>query len=386
MVGNNEDVVAGNHIVIEAGTSITLACGASTIHMNQAGVITISGSFVTSAAMAVNTIVAPMTEVVGSNLLTQAGLVCLDVSGIKHIKGGETSIEGSAVDINGGMVVVKGAPIMIGEAGAPLAKIPVPEEKKTTLLHPLRRTRTKRVPRVRVKVEVERESTAKKEMIPVSKRRARLRTSSRNRKVKMATPRLKRQHRHRQRWADSKVHSNPTTICQTWEIWLYVEGDWHKRLVVVKDGKVTTFEAGPDSANVFDAKLDSQVKHRRPGAMESDLITPPPGMTNEEFMDRVLAAGRNADYNSGTSDYALLGGDGAAAGSQNSNRYVHDILEDAGDDRPIPSSWPAPGLNPGSSSSGASGGYPGYMDPSSVPPEKLAKPGQINSPARVISW
>jgi type VI secretion system secreted protein VgrG len=118
--------VAGN-ITINAGTSITLKTGVSTIHMNQAGVITISGQFVSSLAKATNTIVAPMTEIAGSNMLNQAGLICLDLGGIKHIKGGETSISGATVNIKGGTTVIKGAPIEIGEVGAPMVEIPAPE-------------------------------------------------------------------------------------------------------------------------------------------------------------------------------------------------------------------------------------------------------------------
>ena len=125
-VGNDQDIDVAGNIEITAGMSITLSVGASTIHMNQAGVITISGQYVTSAAMATNSTVAPMTEVVGSNVLNQAGLICLDVGGIKHIKGGETSISGASTNVEGGTVVVKGAPIALGEAGAPIAELPAP--------------------------------------------------------------------------------------------------------------------------------------------------------------------------------------------------------------------------------------------------------------------
>ena len=47
-VGVNQSIVVGSKILINAGTSITLKCGASTIHMNQAGVITISGTLVSA--------------------------------------------------------------------------------------------------------------------------------------------------------------------------------------------------------------------------------------------------------------------------------------------------------------------------------------------------
>lgn len=160
---------------------------------------------------------------------------------------------------------------------------------------------------------------------------------------------------------------------------VYVEGDWHKRLVIIEDGKVTTYEAGPDNVNIFDAKLESTRKNHRPGALESDRIDPPPGMTHEEFLNRVRGAAENAHYNSGTSDYSVTGGEGAAKGTQNSNRYVRDILEDAGHTGNIPSSWPAPGLNAPKPSS-PTGHLPTHMDPKDAPPGTLEKPGQTNSP------
>lgn len=123
-VGNNTTYDVANNIVITAGTSITLQCGASTIHMNQAGVITISGQFVTSAAMAMNNIVAPMTEIVGSRMLMQAGLVNLKLGGVNHVKGKTVEVSGAKVDIRGGETFIQGAPLKLGEAGAPTVSIP----------------------------------------------------------------------------------------------------------------------------------------------------------------------------------------------------------------------------------------------------------------------
>ncbi len=127
VVKNNENLIVGNNIVIDAGTSMTFKCGMSTIHMNQAGVITISGQNVSSLARASNSIIAPMTEIAGAMMLIQAGAICLDVGGIKHIKSkGNTSIAGSNVNVQGGEVVIKGAPIKLGEAGAPIVSMPAP--------------------------------------------------------------------------------------------------------------------------------------------------------------------------------------------------------------------------------------------------------------------
>ncbi|MDA1016549.1 MAG: type VI secretion system tip protein TssI/VgrG [Planctomycetota bacterium] len=123
-VGNNTTYDVANNIVITAGTSITLKCGASTIHMNQAGVITVSGQFVTSAAMAMNNIVAPMTEIMGSRMLLQAGLINMKLGGVNHVKGKTVEVSGAKVDIRGGKTFIQGAPLKLGEAGAPTVSIP----------------------------------------------------------------------------------------------------------------------------------------------------------------------------------------------------------------------------------------------------------------------
>ncbi|MFG0326808.1 MAG: type VI secretion system Vgr family protein [Phycisphaerales bacterium JB037] len=96
-VGVDKTVSAGSNIVIEAGTSITLRCGASSIHMNQAGVITISGMIVTTQASAAATMTAPLTTV--------AGTLNLNVAGLNVITGGVTSVSGGALtDIKGGTI------------------------------------------------------------------------------------------------------------------------------------------------------------------------------------------------------------------------------------------------------------------------------------------
>ncbi len=124
-VGNDATYVVGNNVEVTAGVAITLQCGASTIHMNQAGVITISGTFVTSAARANNAIVAPLTSIAGSNMLLQAGLVALDLGGVTHVKGEETTVAGASVSILGaGETILMGLPLMLGEVGAPLEGLP----------------------------------------------------------------------------------------------------------------------------------------------------------------------------------------------------------------------------------------------------------------------
>ena len=115
-VGVNQSIVVGSKILINAGTSITLKCGASTIHMNQAGVITISGTLVTTAAAINANVVAPITNINGSLLLSQTGLLNTSVGVIKYDEGsmlghygggkaelaasGECLVQGGVVKLN----------------------------------------------------------------------------------------------------------------------------------------------------------------------------------------------------------------------------------------------------------------------------------------------
>ena len=116
-VGINKKISVGTSLLIEAGTSITLKCGASTIHMNQAGVITIAGSLVTMAGTICANVAAPITNVAGAALLTKSGavnltfgsvvrsygaaLANLESGGKAEVLGGsETLIQGGKVKIN----------------------------------------------------------------------------------------------------------------------------------------------------------------------------------------------------------------------------------------------------------------------------------------------
>jgi type VI secretion system secreted protein VgrG len=130
-VGNDATYIVGNDIEISAGISITLKTGASMIHLNQAGVITINGNYVTSAAAANNCTIAPLSLVSGSNLLLQAGAYAFELGGIAHVKGDkEVAIDGSRIEITGdGRTLLKGNPLKLGEKGAPLAEAPKKEEK-----------------------------------------------------------------------------------------------------------------------------------------------------------------------------------------------------------------------------------------------------------------
>lgn len=111
-VGVDKIIDVGSNLVINAGTSITLKCGASTIYMNHAGVISISGTVVTTSATTNAAMVAPLTQVSGGIMLALVGGVTL-VEGIATHVGGATvaSVRGGKVDVVGGETVIKGNPI-----------------------------------------------------------------------------------------------------------------------------------------------------------------------------------------------------------------------------------------------------------------------------------
>jgi type VI secretion system secreted protein VgrG len=131
VVGNNVAEVVGNNkstdvtnaynetcdtYLLNAKTSITLQCGASRIHMNQAGFISITGNVISIAAAVNSSMVAPLTEVVGAVMLTEVGGVVLVEGGVTHVRGealatlkggkvnviakGDNIVQGSTVKIN----------------------------------------------------------------------------------------------------------------------------------------------------------------------------------------------------------------------------------------------------------------------------------------------
>ncbi len=121
-VGNNKstDVTNAYNVncdtfLLNAKTSITLVCGAARIHMNQAGFISITGTVITSAATVNNSMVAPMTEVVGAVMLSQAGAVVLIEGGATHVRGEVlAALKGATVNaIANGDNVVQGGLVKI---------------------------------------------------------------------------------------------------------------------------------------------------------------------------------------------------------------------------------------------------------------------------------
>lgn len=122
-VGNNKDVTIGNNLtenvgnkaVINAGSSITLKCGASKIHMTSGGLITITGTIITTAAAANASVVAPMTQVIGGVMLTTVGGINMMTGGVVHVgAAGLASISGSKVDlVASGTNAIKGGLITL---------------------------------------------------------------------------------------------------------------------------------------------------------------------------------------------------------------------------------------------------------------------------------
>jgi type VI secretion system secreted protein VgrG len=97
---SNQKVSVGENILIDAGTSITFQCGASRIHMNQAGVISITGMLINIAGAINTNVTAPLTTISGLGLLT-AGVVSLHTGVSLNAAGAVTNIQGGQVNING---------------------------------------------------------------------------------------------------------------------------------------------------------------------------------------------------------------------------------------------------------------------------------------------
>ncbi len=114
-VGSNMNVDVGKKLVINAGSSITLKCGASRIHMNSGGVITISGTIITTAAAANAAVAAPLTQVVGGVMLTTVGGINMTSGGVCKVSAlGLASVSGGKVDVvASGVTAIKGGTITL---------------------------------------------------------------------------------------------------------------------------------------------------------------------------------------------------------------------------------------------------------------------------------
>ncbi|WP_295435457.1 type VI secretion system Vgr family protein [uncultured Thiodictyon sp.] len=112
-VGNNSTETIGTNKVITAGTSITLKCGAASIHMNQAGVITITGSLITVGGTVNINVAAPITTVTGAAVMMTTGAINLVNGGITrivgtslgHFEGGKAELVSSSETLVMGPVV-----------------------------------------------------------------------------------------------------------------------------------------------------------------------------------------------------------------------------------------------------------------------------------------
>ncbi|MFZ1642883.1 MAG: type VI secretion system tip protein TssI/VgrG [Candidatus Contendobacter sp.] len=112
-VGNNSSESIGANKVITAGTSITLKCGASLIHMNQAGVITISGSLITVAGTVNINVAAPVTTVTGAALMTTTGAINLVNGAITRVVGSSLGhFEGGKAELVSGSETLVMGPVV----------------------------------------------------------------------------------------------------------------------------------------------------------------------------------------------------------------------------------------------------------------------------------
>ena len=94
--------IVGDNVLIKAGTSITLMCGPAVIHMNQAGVISITGTLVNMAGSILANVAAPVSLVSGA-LLLNTGVVTVNTGAATNtVLGGFTTtvMAGGTVKIN----------------------------------------------------------------------------------------------------------------------------------------------------------------------------------------------------------------------------------------------------------------------------------------------
>jgi hypothetical protein len=114
-VGVAKVIDVGQTLLIKAGTSITLQCGASTIHMNQAGIISISGSMLTITGTMMVNMAAPITNIAGSMALTQTGTLNLTLGAFTLVEGGMKAMcHGGQTEVRAtGDCVVKGAKVKL---------------------------------------------------------------------------------------------------------------------------------------------------------------------------------------------------------------------------------------------------------------------------------
>jgi type VI secretion system secreted protein VgrG len=98
-VGGSKSIDVGDRLVVNAGTSITLKCGASTIHMNKGGVISISGVLVTMSGKVCANVAAPLTNVAGM-LVTKTGAINLDTAAFNQVAGGVVGVQGGVIKLN----------------------------------------------------------------------------------------------------------------------------------------------------------------------------------------------------------------------------------------------------------------------------------------------
>ena len=113
-VGAAKVVNVGTSLLVTAGTSITFRCGASTIHMNQAGVISISGTMLNISGSVLCSIAAPIINTAGLIVTSEAAANFM-IGGISLVSGGALTHIKSAggLDVVGKDTVISGDTIKL---------------------------------------------------------------------------------------------------------------------------------------------------------------------------------------------------------------------------------------------------------------------------------
>jgi hypothetical protein len=98
--GTNQSTKVGEHYVIEAGTSLTLKCGAGSININQAGVITIAGTMINIGAAININIAAPVIANAAGLFLAGAGVATWTASVSSYHVAAKHTISGGEIRLN----------------------------------------------------------------------------------------------------------------------------------------------------------------------------------------------------------------------------------------------------------------------------------------------
>ena len=108
-ISSSKNINAGTSVLLSAGSSITLKCGASKISLKSSGIVNISGTLVMMLDAVDANISAPVTSI--------AGGIVTNVGAINKVKGKHTHILGCDITLSGGKTEVI-AELSLGVKGA----------------------------------------------------------------------------------------------------------------------------------------------------------------------------------------------------------------------------------------------------------------------------